>query len=123
MAETPVIERLKTRPQYLAVAKAGVKKVMPGLVVQFLPPRKNGKTVKVGLTVSGKTGGAVTRNRIKRRLRNVIGEVLPGVAKPGASYVVIGRKAALKRPFGDLKKDLIEAVQALHEGARGKAER
>lgn len=114
MQKNLTIEKLKTRPQYLAVAKVNNKKVMPGMVVQFLPAGVEPALTKVGLTVSGKTGGAVDRSRIKRRLRQVIKEILPSAALPGATYVVIGRRAALTRSFDSLKKDLQTALLALH---------
>ena len=114
MSKTLEIEHLKTRSQYLAVAKVNHKKVTPGMVVQFLPAGESLGATKVGLTVSGKTGGSVDRSRIKRRLRQVIKEILPGVALPGATYVVIGRRAALKRPFDSLKNDLQIAISSLH---------
>lgn len=114
MPKNLTIEKLKTRPQYLAVARVNNKKVMPGMVVQFLPGEDENAPAKVGLTVSGKTGGSVDRSRIKRRLRQVIKEILPGAALPGATYVVIGRRAALTRSFDSLKKDLQTALEALH---------
>ena len=114
MSQNLIIEKLKTRPQYLAVAKVNIKKVTPGMIVQFLAPFDNQAPVMIGLTVSGKTGGSVDRSRIKRRLRQVINQILPEKAQPGATYVVIGRRAALTRPFDSLKKDLQTALEALH---------
>ncbi len=114
MSQSLCIEKIKKRPEYLAVAKVNIKKVMPGLIVQFLPPLSKDAPIKVGLTVSGKTGGSVDRSRIKRRLRRAIAEIFPAFALPGATYVVIGRRAALKRPFESLKKDLQTALETLH---------
>ncbi len=114
MPKNLTIEKLKTRPQYLAVAKVNNKKVTPGMVVQFLPADAEPALTRVGLTVSGKTGGAVDRSRIKRRLRQVIKEILPTAALPGATYVVIGRRAALTRSFDSLKNDLKTALLDLH---------
>lgn len=96
------------------MAKVNNKMVTPGMVVQYLPPKDDLGPTRVGLTVSGKTGGSVDRSRIKRRLRQVIKEILPEVALPGATYVVIGRRAALTRAFDSLKKDLQMAVKDLH---------
>ena len=118
MAKTSIISTITKRPEYLAVAATGVKKPMPGLVVQMRAPGdKPLSDIRVGLTVSAKAGGAVERSRIKRRLRHVIRDVLPEHGKPGFSYVVIGRRAALKRPFEQLKNDLKGALAALHKKA------
>ena len=120
MPEKRVIEKLKTRPQYLKVAKENVRKAMPGVVVQYLPPAGKDGPVRVGLTVTARTGGAVDRNRIKRRLRAVIGEILPLCGQPGATYVVIGRRATLTRSYEKLAEDLKTAVEALNKRAKNK---
>lgn len=116
MTDTPDIYPLKHRRQYLAVAATGLKKPMPGLVLQIKPPEAGSNTaIGVGLTATKRTGGAVERNRIKRRLRRVIAAVLPDYGKPGCQYVVIGRKAARLRPYKLLTGDLKTALEVLHK--------
>lgn len=44
---------------------------------------------RVGYTVTSKCGNAVVRNRIKRRLRALVREWLPGLAQEGQDYVFI----------------------------------
>ena len=51
------------------------------------------------------------RNRIKRRLREALREVAPGLALPNTDYVVIGRASALTIPFVNLTKDLEKSFQ------------
>ena len=68
------------------------------------------EVMRVGFTVSRKVGNAVERNRVRRRLRAAAGAVLPARAKPGHDYVVIGRRAALARAYGDLLGDLRTAL-------------
>lgn len=115
MAESLNILPIKKRPEYLAVAATGIKKPMPGLVVQMKKPdRDDEQYIRVGLTVSARAGGAVQRSRIKRRLREVIREILPLAGHPGHAYVVIGRRAALKRPYELLRDDLKTAIESLH---------
>lgn len=122
MTKTSTIQRLKKRPEYLAVARTGLKAVRPGLVVQFMPAEGAEGLPRVGLTVSGKTGGAVDRSRIKRRLRQVILDVVPEFGQSGATYVVIGRRKALTRDFTELKKDLKSALSSLHSKGLEKEE-
>ncbi len=77
---------------------------------------------RVGFTASKRVGNAVARNRVKRRLRAVVDEVLPLYAAPGHDYVVIGRRATLERDYEDLKGDLRQALERLG-GTRAKRAR
>lgn len=69
---------------------------------------------RFGFTVTRKVGNAVVRNRIKRRLRETVRLLEPDFAKPGFDYVLVGRKAALTRPFGDMLRDLKQAFPKVH---------
>jgi len=116
METKPEIYMLKDRRQFLSVAEAGFKKPMPGLVLQVRRAGADDASgIGLGLTASKRCGGAVERNRIKRRLRRVAAEVLPEFGREGCTYVIIGRAAALKRPYGLLADDLKKALDALHK--------
>ena len=65
---------------------------------------------RVGFTVSKKVGGAVVRNRMKRRFRALAREILPSQGYAGADHVMIGRGSGIERDFGDLRQDLIRAL-------------
>jgi len=69
--------------------------------------------VRVGFTVSRKVGNAVERNRVRRRLREVARQIMPGHARSDLDYVLVGRQAALKREFAELRLDLIGALGRL----------
>ena len=86
----------------------------PGL--DFVPAEP-----RVGLTVSRKVGKAVTRNRVRRRLRAVAQDVLPGAARADTDYVLIGRKGTLGRPYALLIKDLRWALSRLDRQGPDKA--
>lgn len=89
---------------------------MPGLVLQAAPREKAAAYAppRVGFTVSRKVGGAVVRNRAKRRLRAAAEEVLTEHAAPGHDYVLIGRGATPTRRYDALLKDLETALKRLH---------
>jgi ribonuclease P protein component len=70
--------------------------------------------VRIGFTVTRKVGGAVVRNRTKRRLRAAVETVMPTHAAPGRDYVVIGRARTNARPFSELVGDLVTAMQKLN---------
>ncbi|MEE8392886.1 MAG: ribonuclease P protein component [Rhodospirillales bacterium] len=109
---------LKRRSEFIQAAKSGRKWVAPGLIVQTrthdcgedIPESHD---IRVGFTVSRKVGNAVKRNRVKRRLRAAVKQVFPVYARKGCDYVVIGRAATLRRPFGDLVGDLETALKRL----------
>ncbi len=69
--------------------------------------------LRVGFTVSRKVGNAVVRNRVRRRLKSVAAETFPLFARPDHDYVVIGRQAALNRPYDALRADLEQALRKL----------
>jgi len=129
--------RLKRRADFLRVARSGRRFAAPGLVLQVAerqtggPPgmgRQSGgnrgleAAVGVGFTASKKVGNAVSRNRAKRRLRAAVAQVLPGCAAGGRDYVLIGRRATLDRPYGDLLADLMRALRRTGCLARTAAE-
>jgi len=113
------IERLKKRWEFLRVAKRGKKWAARGLVLQAwrrsgdVSSAVDGDTVRVGFTVTKKIGRAITRNRVRRRLKAAAGAVLPGECQGGRDLVIIGRAATLARPFDGLVADLRQALRKL----------
>jgi ribonuclease P protein component len=67
--------------------------------------------------VTKKLGGAVVRNRIRRRLKAAVGLVAPELARANHDYVLVARAAAFERDFDALKKDLERALQRVHHPA------
>ncbi len=113
------IGRLTRRSEFLRVARAAHKWVMPGLVVQARRCNLDAvgaeslEEVRVGFTASRKVGNSVSRNRAKRRLLAVAQQVLPGIALPGYDLVLIARAGTLRRPFADLVGDLETSLAKL----------
>jgi len=89
---------------------------MPGLVLQTRD-RADGETLRVGFTASRKVGGAVQRNRAKRRLRAAAEQVLGSKGRAAHDYVLIARAETVRRPFPLLLDDLDRALQRIG-GAR-----
>ena len=123
----PAVLRLKRRADFLRVARTRRKWVAPGLILQARTrtagDRSGGEieVSRVGFTVSRKVGNAVVRNRVRRRLRDAAGQVIPEQAKAGHDFVIIGRAGSLERPFAALRRDLETALERLdaHRGAGG----
>ena len=70
--------------------------------------------MRVGFTVTKKVGGAVVRNRMKRRLRALAREVVPHKGFDGADHILIGRSKGIDRDFGLLRSELVGALERLH---------
>ena len=69
--------------------------------------------MRVGFTVTKKIGGAVVRNRMKRRFRALAQEIVPLKGFAGADHVMIGRAGGVERDFGLLRLDLDGALDRL----------
>ncbi len=75
--------------------------------------------MRVGFTVTKKIGGAVVRNRMKRRFRALLRELLPAQGIAGADHVLIGREGGIERDFALLCEEL---SAALAKAAAGKGD-
>ena len=112
MSDTPAIERLKVRPQFLAAAK-GPSCARGAVVVQALDRADGLAVIRAGFTATKKIGGAVDRNRAKRRLREAARLHLPLLGRPGHDYVFIARGGTTARPWLRLLDDTKSALISL----------
>ncbi|AAK22753.1 ribonuclease P protein component [Caulobacter vibrioides] len=115
MAEAPhtlKFERLRKRPDFLLAAKAPA--LSRGAVfIQMRQRTDDDPTVRVGFTATKKIGGAVERNRAKRRLREAARLVLPLHARPSHDYVFIARGGTGTREWARLLDDVKTALISL----------
>ncbi|WP_258893277.1 ribonuclease P protein component [Sphingomonas sp. SUN019] len=101
---------ISERRDFLA-ANAGKRAPMPGFVLLVRPRGDGDDTMRVGFTVTKKIGNAVVRNRMKRRLRALVRDVLPERGIIGADHILIGRAGGIERQFNVLHDELVKALK------------
>lgn len=106
------LHKLTRRADYLR-AKAGKRAHVAPFLLQALA-RGDDEPPRIGITVTRKVGGAVVRNRIKRRLKHAIGRAEGLGFRPGYDYVLIARALAFNVPFERLTGALDMALRKVH---------
>ena len=105
------MDRLRQRADFLAVAN-GARAGSAAFVLQSRRRDDDGP-VRVGFTVTKKHGTATERNRIRRRLRELVKRLDVITMRPHSDYVLVGRRAALTCDFATMLDDLRSALHRL----------
>ncbi|MGP1283539.1 MAG: ribonuclease P protein component [Parasphingopyxis sp.] len=103
---------LTKRRDFLA-ANGGKRAVTPGFVLLVREREDGDDAIRLGITVTKKIGGAVVRNRMKRRFRALGRDILPTQGIAGADHVLIGRKGGVERDFDSLRGELSTALDRI----------
>jgi ribonuclease P protein component len=103
---------IKKRSDFLA-ANAGRRAATPGFVLLVHDRQDSNPAIRVGFTVTRKIGGAVVRNRMKRRFRALAREIVPTKGFPGSDHVIIGRARGIERDYAQLRSELAGALDGL----------
>ena len=106
------MERMRQRADFLAAA-SGLK-VHAGAFVLQARRRDDEGPARVGFTVSKKVGNAVERNRVRRRLREIV-RLSPLPLMSGHDYVLVGRRAALSLPFARMAEEFEGALKRVQK--------
>ena len=99
-------------PARMAAAK-GVSKASGAVVIQRLDRADNDEAIGVGFTATRKVGGAVVRNRAKRRLREAARALIPTHGVAGSDYVLVARQGTADREWLRLLDDVRSALTRL----------
>src|ERR1700675_3916345 len=110
------MDRLRQRADFLAVAN-GPRMKSAAFVVQSRARGDDGP-VRVGFTVTKKVGTAAERNRVRRRLRELVKRLDVLSMRPHSDYVLVGRRAALDRDFAAMLDDLRSALARLERHSK-----
>src|SRR5207248_5543102 len=100
---------IKKRADFLA-ANGGRRVSTPGFVLLVRDRQDADPAMRVGFTVTKKIGGAVVRNRMKRRFRELAREIVPVKGVAGSDHVMIGRAKGMERDFSLLRSELESAL-------------
>ena len=111
------LEPLRKRRDFIAI-RAGGRQHSSSFVLQT---RERGEDnfaaegVRIGYTVTKKTGNAVERNRIKRRMRAAVHQIMQIYARRAHDYVLIGKRAALNTEFETMVAELGSSLSRVHQ--------
>ncbi len=75
---------------------------------------------RFGFTITKKVGNAVVRNKMRRRLRGALSEIVATCADVHTDYVVVARPAAADQDYRTLKSDLATAFARVNQPPRTK---
>jgi ribonuclease P protein component len=104
----PVVQKLTKRAQFLFV-RGGLRVGRGALSVEARQRAPEG-AIGIGFTASKRVGGAVERNRAKRRLREAAYKLLPELGQPGVDYVIVARPSTVSAPWDSLLDDMRNAL-------------
>ncbi|MCB2060346.1 MAG: ribonuclease P protein component [Novosphingobium sp.] len=117
---SPEPKVLTRRSDFLA-ANRGLRVARPGFVL--LARSNEGEGKRYGITVTKRIGNAVVRNRMKRRFRELLRELLPEHGLADTDHVLIGREGGIERNFGRMREELLAALGRAQAGKGDKPRR
>lgn len=100
--------RLRRTGDFRRILREGRSVARPEFVLYYAP-RDGRHRVRVGFAVGKRMGGAVVRNRAKRRLREAAGALIPRL-EPGMDVVVVAREPAATARVSELESALVDAA-------------
>jgi len=111
--DTPRLLIMRKRADFVA-ANNGLRVARGGVVLLVKP--NAAADLRFGVTVTKRIGNAVVRNRMKRRLRALVRDVLPRHGLAGHDHVLIGRESGVERDFATMRAELLVALERARAG-------
>ena len=112
---TVLLKTIKKRIDFVKISKKGKRFFTQGFILQKykrgFSSKEKENAARVGFTITKKVGNAVVRNKIKRRFRAIIKEVLNNYLKKNYDYVIIANKKSLVMNYKELKNDVIKVIK------------
>jgi ribonuclease P protein component len=112
-APRPQLWRVTDRATFVALRRSGRRVRRPALTVTFLAPDGAAAPTppRVAFTVGKATGGAVVRNRVRRRLRAALRELHTAGRLPRGTYLLGASAMVAQMPWSALCDELADAIE------------
>ena len=108
--------RLRSRAEFLAVQGSGRR--VSARFMTLLGLRNTSDHDRFGIVASRRVGGAVARNRAKRRLREMFRHEDSAAGRPSLDIVAIARRELADAPFASVRSDFRAALDRLRKGVK-----
>ena len=105
----PKSARLSRASEFARLKREGTSYHGKLIVLSVLKAEPDTET-RIGLITSRRVGGAVVRNRVRRRLREIVRAVRPQMRR-GLHIVLVARASAAKADFAALRIDVLALAQ------------
>ena len=106
---------IKKRSEFIRSNKSSKKIYTPNFIIQKFESKKNDNIPHFGFTITKKIGSAIVRNKIKRRLKSIIRELLKYRDKYfdlSFNYILICKKEIVKVSYNDLENELMDKLKS-----------
>ena len=106
---------IKKRSEFIRSNKISKKIYTPNLIIQKLESKENENIPHFGFTITKKIGSAIVRNKIKRRLKSIIRELLKCKDKYfdlSFNYILICKKEIVKVSYNNLENELMDKFKS-----------
>jgi ribonuclease P protein component len=108
----PRARRVRKRAEYLAIQGGGRRLVGDHYMLFARPAEGEPAPARLGVTVSRKVGGAVSRNKVKRWVRETCRR-MQGDLPAGMDLVVVARPSAARSGYGPTATELANLARRL----------
>ena len=109
---SPPYTVIRKRADFLS-ANRGKRFARPGFVLLVHDRRDDSPDKRLGITITKKVGNAVVRNRMRRRFRALMREMLADKGRAGADHILIGRQDGIEMDVDRLRADLHKAFDRI----------
>ena len=105
------IDKITKRSDYLRASKSKYFR-SNSFIIQFYN-RVDDLEPRYGVTATKKIGNAIKRNKAKRRVRNLVKDLLPKYGKNGYDYVFIAKENLINEDWEVLKEESTSVLKDL----------